>query len=347
MTRISSSNEEVNQEINYVINQNVALSAKEIGFKTIDYVSFPNLTNQPDRRGKIISALTSVVQENDLVVIQFPLWTQLNFQEEFIDQIRKKANVKMAALVYDVTPWMRDQTYHAEKDFFLSQLRKFDLLLTANQKMSEKLEEDKVLVPSFPIKLWDFRYQGPLKEKIFKKQLNFFSHRVLKKIDYHAATPLRVYSHHDEKDKFNSLGSVDFQKIQYAKELPYLLEGGFAVVNAQNFSDVTDYYYQEYYAFVNSKRLSLYLSAGLPLIVPANLPFAELVKAQNLGFVLDDLDDVDQLLLNLTEEDYFAMLEAVKPWQEAVTTGFFTKRALLNAIRILELGCDDLVYGGS
>ncbi|GAB2026032.1 sugar transferase [Lactovum odontotermitis] len=344
ITRISSENDAINQGIDYVINQNIALSAEEIDFSVIDYISFPNLTNQPARREKIISALTSVVQENDLVVIQFPLWTQLNFQEEFINQLRRKPNVKLVALVHDVTPWMYAQDYEPLKDFFLSQLRKFDLLLTANEKMSKRLEEDKVTVPSFPMQLWDFRYQGPLKEKTFKKQLNFLIHRGLKEIDYRAAAPLKIYSQNKENDKFKFLGSVEFQTIKNSNELPSLLEGGFGLVNAQNFKDFTNYDYNDYYGYVNSKRLSLYLAAGLPVIVPSNSPQAELVRSRKLGLVLDNLNEIDHLLLNLTEQDYSAMLEAVKPWQEAVSTGFFTKRALLNAIRILELGFYDLVF---
>jgi hypothetical protein len=333
-----------NQDMNHIINQDIAASAEEIGFQALDFKNFPNLSNQPARRAKIISALTSVVQGGDLVVIQFPLWTQLNFQEEFINQIRKRPHIKMAALVHDVIPWMRAQTYNPDKDFFLSLLRKFDLIITSGKEMSKKLRDDKIWVPSLPMRLWDFPYQGPFGEKQFKKQLNFYTDCTLKEIDYQAGTPLKIFSQSDEKSKFKDLGSVEFEQITKISELPYLLKEGFAVINAQNIISNNDYDYKSYFSYVNSKRLSLYLSSGIPLIVPSNLPQAKLVKEHHLGFVLDDLNQIDQLLLKLTQKDYLAMVKAIKPWQEAVTTGFFSKRTLLNVIRILELGNYDLVF---
>ncbi|MCL2858765.1 MAG: beta-1,6-galactofuranosyltransferase, partial [Streptococcaceae bacterium] len=91
----------------------------------------------------------------------------------------------------------------------------------------------------------------------------------------------------------------------------------------------------------NPTKLSLYLASGLPVIVWPQSPHAEMIKKYGLGLVIDDLNDIDEILENMTEEDYNQMIENIKPWQKALQSGFFVKRALNLATQYLELGFDE------
>ncbi|MCL2677213.1 MAG: XcbB/CpsF family capsular polysaccharide biosynthesis protein, partial [Streptococcaceae bacterium] len=73
-------------------------------------------------------------------------------------------------------------------------------------------------------------------------------------------------------------------------------------------------------------------------------PYAPLVSSRNIGLVVEDMNELDKKMAILTENEYKKMLEAVRPWQEAVSEGFFTKHALVNLTRGMELGYEDVIY---
>ena len=88
-------------------------------------------------------------------------------------------------------------------------------------------------------------------------------------------------------------------------------------------------------------KLSLYLASGLPPIVLANSAHAKWIQERGIGLVLNELNEIDDVLAKLSAADYHTMLEHLKPWQRAVSNGYFVKRACLEAIRVLNLRCFD------
>jgi hypothetical protein len=324
----------------FIVQKNTANTALSLGYSELNYTGFPDLSNNPERRKRLLVGLLSSVQAGDTVVVQFPLWTMLNFQAEFFDFLKARGTV-LVALIHDVPTWQwweGGEPYDPNKDFWLTQLKKFDALITANDKMSHRLQEDGITAPMVAMQLWDYHYDGFLKEKTFKKQLYYAGGRKIESIDYKASTPLLITA--DAVKETQNLGSVQLIGTHDSRELMTMFDGGFGVVNYHNIHERSNFNWDYYGQFNNPTKLSMYLAAGLPVIVPSNSAHADWVKNRGVGLVLDDLNTIDGLLSNLTEADYEAMLEAVKPWQEAVSEGFFVRRALLELVNVLELGLD-------
>lgn len=59
------------------------------------------------------------------------------------------------------------------------------------------------------------------------------------------------------------------------------------------------------------------------------------------GLVIENLAEMDQAIEAISEDEYYKMLENIKPWQRAVSTGFFAKSAAIEAIRYINLGFED------
>lgn len=343
ITRLNASDYNQQYDAIQIVSKNVACSAKQLGFQELNITGYPNINDRALRRHHIREAVLGVIQPGDLVVIQFPMWMHLNFQQEFFDTIKAIESVRMVALLHDVPTWMftkGEEEYNREADFWLKQLKKFDLLIVANEKSAYKLQEDGVNVPMIQMQLWDYFYSGPRKSKQFKKQLYYVGGRDIVDTTYKAATPLYIYNRNVENNVLES-GSVTWLGRQPSDTIVSQLNGGFGVVVTENLIEKSNMNFAYYNQFNNPTKLSLYLAAGLPVIVPSKTYHAKLVKEHGIGLVIDDLNEIDKIFSSMTAKEYQEMVDNVKPWQDAVSEGFFIKRALLAMIRTLELGFTD------
>lgn len=346
ITRLNAANYNQQYEAIQIVSKNVATSAKQLGFQEINITGYPDVGNNPERRRHLREAVLSAVQPGDLVVVQFPMWTHLNFQAEFFDYIRSIESVKMVALIHDIPTWMftkGEEEYDRENDFWLQQLKKFDLIMVSNEKEAHKLQEDGVDVPMVGMELWDYFYSGPRQEKKFSKKLYYIGGRDIIDTDYKASTPLYLYNKHVEQRVIDS-GSVIWLGRKPSDEIVSSLDGGFGVVVTDNLKEKSNMNFVYYNQFNNPTKLSTYMAAGLPVITMRKTHHAKMIEEQGIGLVVDDLNDIDTVLSQMTAQDYQRMVEKMKPWQDAISEGFFIKRALMTMLRSVELGFEsDLI----
>ena len=75
-------------------------------------------------------------------------------------------------------------------------------------------------------------------------------------------------------------------------------------------------------------KLSLYLAAGMPVVVWSGSAQADWVRAAGVGLVLDRLTDLPQVSSALTEEAYQVMVQAARREGAALREGQRLLRAL-------------------
>ncbi|MCK8606209.1 beta-1,6-galactofuranosyltransferase [Leuconostoc citreum] len=346
ITRLNATEHSQKYDAIQIVSENVANSAKELGFQELNLTGYANLNNNVSRRNNMREAVLSVIQPGDLVVVQFPMWMHLNFQAEFFDSIKNIESVRMISLIQDIPTWMftKGNDYDRDNDFWLNQLKKFDLIVVANEKMANKLREDGVIVPMVTMGIWDYIYQGPRKDKLFKKKLYYVGGRDIVDIDYTCSTPLHFYNKNTEK-KVLDCGSVTWNGRKPSDEIVAEIDGGFGIVVSDNIKEKSNMNFVYYNQFNNPTKLSLYLAAGIPLIVSSKTPHAAFVKEHGIGLVVDDLNDIDQMLATMIALDYQKLINRVIPWQKAVCEGYFVKRALMAMIRYVDLGIEDDLVG--
>lgn len=331
-----------NKEALYLMNKTAVESAKRLEFIPIHYERYEGLANQGERRRIIIETLLNAVQPGDTIVVQYPLYiTNINFLSEFIDYLKNDRKAKIVALVHDIYPYMYGEDFDPKTDFWLNQLRKQDLLLVANEKVANRLYSDEVLVPMIDMKLHDYIYEGNIREeKKYIKELHYASGRQIVQLDYLGQTPLHIYGWGPGLD-LDSYPTVDYKGSLPSDELMISLESGFGLVNSFEIIEKSNPGWREYSKWNNPTKLSLYLAAGIPVVVHAESPHAELIKKYNIGLVLNHLNDIDQVLSEMTEENYQQMIKNVKPWSKAIRNGYFMKRSFRLVKEYLELGFDE------
>ena len=84
----------------------------------------------------------------------------------------------------------------------------------------------------------------------------------------------------------------------------------------------------EYTRINNPHKLSLYIAAGIPVIVWAEAAVAEFVRKNHLGLTLDSISDLKDVFDRLSEDEYEDMRNHVKTMQQKLVSGFYLREVL-------------------
>lgn len=114
--------------------------------------------------------------------------------------------------------------------------------------------------------------------------------------------------------------------------LPGQLEGSFGVVWDGASPNTGRGVYGAYMLLNAPHKLSLYLAAGMPVVVWSRSAVADYVRQTGTGLVLDRLTDLHKVMSELTPEAYQAMVEAARREGAALRSG----QRLLQALQAIE-----------
>ena len=91
----------------------------------------------------------------------------------------------------------------------------------------------------------------------------------------------------------------------------------------------------EYLKYNNPHKLSLYLSSGLPVIIWKDAAEAKFVCENGVGYTIDSLREIPELMERISESDYERISKNVRNISEKLTTGKYMQCALDKAVEII------------
>ena len=131
-------------------------------------------------------------------------------------------------------------------------------------------------------------------------------------------------------------GRVHYHGVFPPEKLPTVLESGFGLVWDGESTETCAGGMGEYLRINTPHKLSLYLAAGLPVIVWEEAAVADFVQTYGIGISVQSLLDIPNALGRLSESDYSALKRNTLAVSEKLRSGFFTKTALAKALAILD-----------
>lgn len=281
------------------------------------------------------------VRKNDILIFQFPFATHGKFKN-ILMKIAQLRSAKMIFLMND----LESLRYNGEKKSLIAKeqyLNCADVIICHNQKMREFLIDNNIDNKKIiNLEIFDYLLDN------FDKEYKSFSRTVV--IAGNLSPQKSGYINHllnnQNKIKFNLYGpnftpttkennNLSYKGSFSPEKIPFVLEGDFGLVwdgdSILTCSGITG----EYLKYNNPHKVSLFIASKIPVIVWKQSALSDFVRKYNIGIVVDDLIEMQEILINMSEEQYVLLKENIERLSEKVREGFFTSNAIDKSIKLL------------
>ena len=111
-------------------------------------------------------------------------------------------------------------------------------------------------------------------------------------------------------------------------DLPFNIVGSFGLVWDGDSATTCSGAYGDYLRYNNPHKLSLYLAAGLPVVVWSESAVSEFVKQSNVGICINSLLELEDMIKRVSQVEYEEMLKKVRKYQSRACSGQYLHEAI-------------------
>lgn len=335
---------------------------ESLNARTLDYYIY-HWDDEPQSslQTRLDGALAGI-KKDDIVFIQFPMYTSNSYIKYFIDYLQHQIGAKCVGIVHDVRAWQNKNSIeevknllrsHESNEFaeceFLSQM---DGLIVHNRQMAKRLKADFEFAG---LKCNDtfsyidvFGYSAKRNMLNWKRQLNNeidFAGNLNKGgflVNIPSTVFVNVFGQKVASDSplhaitENIIPNIKYHGNYDHEAITSVLTGSFGLCWSSNsYPEITGWS-GEYEKYNSPYKAAMYLAADEPIIVAKQSALANFVEAHEIGLVLDDLSELEPALQSITNDQYDLMIEKVHRIGNLVRINFPIKRAALEMITKLE-----------
>lgn len=311
--------------------------AEEMGYIPVKYKVKGRRIRQSISKIQFFSYLKRI-QEGGIVLLQYPLAGQV--EAPVADFFCRHPKYKLLLLIHDLDILRSDKSSKDVSNMEIRLLKRADAIICHNQEMNRMLrtygvDEGKCI----NLKLFDYLYDFmPERAKKVDKKVIVAGNLSRNKSKY-------VYMLNEiDRVDFDLYGinydGTTYPNIHYfgaygPEELPQKFNGGFGLVWDGDQLTTCSGNFGEYLRYNNPHKLSLYLAAGLPVIVWKESAVYSFVKEKKVGIGVDSLLEVPVILEKMTAPEIEEMMNRVSALSRELSIGTYTKLALNHAERIV------------
>lgn len=279
------------------------------------------------------------LKKGDIVFVQYPLTNTTTNLEKVIEKY-KKEGVIFVAIIHD----MDSLRYSPEKQGKMLckrvqredkvYLNAMNYIICHNSSMKKEL-----------VKL------GNKEERIIELEVfDYILNKEPAKIDRKKKDPVIIAGNLSTEKakyllylktlttKFNLFGvgynesmageNIDYKGKFKPEELIEHLEGSFGLVWDGVSLDTCEGGFGGYLRYNNPHKVSLYLAAGIPVIIWEESALADFVTKNGIGIVVSDLKQINDRIEKMTDEEYANMIKNIKVISEKIKTGHYLTQAI-------------------
>lgn len=281
----------------------------------------------------------SSAKEGDVVVYQHPTYG-IGLNAKLIPLIQKHKKAKFIAVIHDLESLRMGVQKGVEHNQELTDaadnkvLRCFDKIICHNDFMKKYLiekgfEEDKLV----SLEIFDYLTDAQMNDQVtdglaiagnLSKGKSTYIYELLKTNPNYK---LNLFG--PNFDKSIELGG----KIEYfgsfkPEVLPGELRGKFGLVWDGESLETCSGNTGNYLRYNNPHKTSLYLASGVPVIIWKEAAIARFIEENNAGVVVGSLLEIENVLNNISEEEYAQIKKNAKEIGAKLREGYYYKKAL-------------------
>ncbi|MER3469921.1 MAG: hypothetical protein C4330_00920 [Chitinophagaceae bacterium] len=327
---------EVHENENYtagVVNKHVEEWLMSWGYKPLRYPFIKRNNGWVKVIRMIQTVYWSITLPKDTIVIfHFPVVPRVY---QWLLKLLYRKGIYTVALVHDIEGLRFEDEYTLKKEKFL--LSFFKHVIVHNAAMRNYLKSD--IPKSTMSELWLFDYKTAgtyFKPRVLTPSITLVAN--LNKASYVSLLPdwaasypnLQIYiygalpQNHEVKKTYN----VHFLGAVEPEQLPEAIEGSFGIVwDGDSITDCTNSL-GNYLQFNTPHKLSMYLSAGMPVIVWRKSAMAEWVQQKEVGMAVTSWTEAVETIKMLNENTYRKWQSNAQEIGNKLRSGYFLKSIL-------------------
>lgn len=264
----------------------------------------------------------------DILFVVYPVYGRM---DQWLLRRVKQKGIRLIALVADIDGLKDEDARLLAQDIQL--LRLFDAYVVHSTAMEKWVLTHIKKAPVAQLEFFDFLAPVSTAERRLSNQVvfagNLSKSGFLAQLRSPALASLhfRLYGVGVQKNWLQP-GRVDWEGQLAPAELPQRLQGSFGLVWDGDAARGAAGALGRYMQYISHHKLSLYILAGMPLIVSAEAASAGLVEKYGIGLVVHSLEELPAQIKKLSEESFFIMRKNMEPLARRISSGQNLRRAL-------------------
>lgn len=302
--------------------------AHMLGFRNIGIFFYDSKEESDQSLSSRYDGIIASISPGDIVFFQHPTWHPLKFEEGLINRIKAYGG-RVIIVVHDVESLMIESSRFMLR-YAIDLFNSAEALVVPSYAMKKFLQENGIRGDMKYVvqEIWDYTTDIEFSwASGFQKEIHFAGNpsKFLFPYKWNFDIPLKVYtSEQCTGANVQGMGWMDSSRL-----LLEMAKGGFGLVWYGE-----DYWHQ-YMKYNNSFKLSAYLAAGIPVIVPRGISNQYLIEKNHLGLIVDSLDEAVDRVKNMEESDYQGYVQHLRNFSTLIRNGYFTKKFLIDALQML------------
>ena len=287
------------------------------------------------------------IPADSILVYQHPAYG-IRMILRYVRKLKKKKNCRTIALIHDLES-LRGGIKGVLKDdkkkneiSDQTRLKEFNAVICHNEHMRQYLigagfRADRVI----NLELFDYLTDAEMRRETGDDHLSVaiagnllagksaYIYRINEK-NTNSGLKINLYGNNYDEARGTSL--MSYKGSFRPEEIPGVLEGAFGLVWDGTEAATCAGNTGEYLKYNNPHKTSLYLVAGMPVIVWDQAAVADFVLGNKAGIAVGSLYEIEDAIRAVTKEAYAAMCENAARISERLRDGYYCKKALREAV---------------
>lgn len=270
------------------------------------------------------------------VYIQYPPKITDRMKKSYIEMLSKN---QIVYLVHDIES-IRTGEMGEQLDEEIAVLDKAYAVILHNESMIKILRNHGLLAPQL-LNLGVFDY---LKKNPHEGNHSLENSSVTFAGNLDKSAFLHDWMASDRRYHINLYGTLANGKLEFFKNISYLgslppdeiaekIEGSFGLVWDGTSIETCTGTFGNYLKVNDPHKFSLYIAAGMPVIVWKESALAELVQEKNIGICVEKLEDINNIIASMTSDEYEIIKANVTKIKSKLTKGI----QLESCIKVIEV----------
>lgn len=313
---------------------------KKLGFKSLKLMIEDGKASKIKKKievGKLWLSLLFKLKKDDVIIFQHPMYG-IKEAIKLIPIFKKIKKTKFITVIHDLELLRGGTSTYDEEVATLSDkvlLPMFDKIVCHNDSMKKYLVNEGISESKLVnLDIFDYLCNKNQETKnngvglIIAGNLNRAKSSYLYKlIEQNPNYTLNLYGPSFDKD-INLSENIYYLGSFSPDELPNKLQGQFGLVWDGDSIETCSGNTGNYLRYNNPHKTSLYLAAGIPVLIWKEAAIAKFVEENNVGILIDNLQEIEEVLNNIPQEKLEEIEKNAKEVGLRLREGYYFKTAI-------------------